>query len=139
MIQSAYEFSETLGVPQERYPQDTSIYNILDDFKRREAFEFDLMELAGRVSRSRIPETELFYQICYEDIYEQMFGGLESDEQLWLPYGDFVARLDHKETQEAYKGVLEQALQVFKSGEIEFVSARDALHRLATFWSQGEA
>ena len=97
------------------------------------------MELAGRVSRSRTPETELFYQVCYEDIYEQMFGELDRDGQLWLPYGDFVDRLGDKETQEAYKDTLEQALQVFRSGEIEFGTARDALHRLATFWSEREA
>lgn len=134
MIQSAYEYSETLGAPKNHFPQDTSIQNILDDFKRREAFEFDLMELAGRVSKPSTPETELFYQVCYEDIYEQMFGHGET----YLPYGELTARLSDKDTQEAYKSVLEQALEVVKSQQAEFVAAREALYRLAMFWYMRE-
>ena len=134
MIQSAYEYSETLSVPRNHFPQDTSIQNILDDFKRREAFEFDLMELAGRVSRPSTPETELFYQVCYEYIHEQMFGQGET----YLPYGELTARLSDKDTQEAYKSVLEQALKVFRSQQAEFVTAREALYRLAMFWYMRE-
>ena len=131
MIQSAYEYSETLCAPKNQFPQDAYLHRILEDNKQKEAFEFDLMELAGRVSRPSTPETELFYQVCYEGIYEQMFGG---EGQAWLPYGDFTERLGDEQTKAAYKAALEQALQIFKNGSAEFVQARDALYRLAMFW-----
>lgn len=134
MIHTANEFSETLGSPDARFPQDTTIHHILDNTKQRETFQFDLMELAGRVNRPRAPETELFYQVCYETIYGQMFGGRNGEGEVWLPYGDFTARLNDKETQEAYKGALEQALAMVQKDHAEIGEAREALYRLGMFW-----
>ncbi|KAL1602342.1 hypothetical protein SLS60_005758 [Paraconiothyrium brasiliense] len=135
MIQSAYDYSETLGAPRNYFPQDTIIQHILNDTNQREAFEFDLMELAGRVTRPIAPpETELFYQVCYEGIHGQMFEGVDGEGRVWLPYGDFTARLNDQETQQAYKMALEQALEIVKSDRTEIVEAREALYRLGMFW-----
>lgn len=134
MIQSAYEYSATLGNPKTQFPQDTTIHHILDNSKQRETFQFDLMELAGRVTKPTIPEKELFYQVCYETIYGQMFGGRNGEGKVWLPYGDFTARLNDKETQKAYKGALEQALAIVQKEQAEIGEVREALYRLGMFW-----
>lgn len=134
MIQSTYEYSQASGFPGNNFPQDDSIHHIFDDLKQKKAFEFDLMNLAGRVTRPSTPETELFYQICYEEIYGQMFEGVDGEGRVWLPYGDFTARLNDKETQNAYKMALEQALAIVKSKDAGFVEAREALYRLGMFW-----
>lgn len=134
MIQPAYDYSEPLGTSRDQFPQDTSIHQILDDMKRREAFKFDLMELAGRVTRPSTPETELFYEVCYEDIYEQMYGDMGGKGTAWLPYGDFAAKLGDQETKEAYKSALQQALEIFESDHAEFTETRNVLYRLAMFW-----
>lgn len=134
MIQSAYDYSESLRSPKTQFPQDTTIHHILGNSKQRESFEFDLMELAGRVTRPTIPEKEIFYQVCYETIYGQMFGGQTGEGKVWLPYGDFTARLSDKDTQEAYKGALEQALAIVQKEQAEFGEAREALYRLGMFW-----
>ncbi|KAJ4289842.1 hypothetical protein N0V90_011174 [Kalmusia sp. IMI 367209] len=138
MIQSAYDYSETLRgptfEPHTTFPQDKSIEQLLNDLKRREIFEHDLIELAYRVGHNSTPETELFYQVCYEGIHGLMFGGLDGEGRVWLTYGDFKARMGDKETKEAYKSALEQALQIFKDSHAEFVEAREALYRLGMFW-----
>ncbi|KAF1970220.1 hypothetical protein BU23DRAFT_217962 [Bimuria novae-zelandiae CBS 107.79] len=131
MIQSAYDYSEMLSAPRNQFPQDASIQRILENRKQKETFEFDLMELAERLSRPGTPETELFYQVSYEGIYRQMYGDRAG--QAWLSYDDFTARLGDNGTKEAYKSALEQALQAFKR-QAEFLEAREALYRLAMFW-----
>jgi hypothetical protein len=128
MVQSAY------ASPESQFPQDTTLHHILDDSKQRETFQFDLMELAGRVTKPTTPETELFYQVCYETIYGQMFEGQNGEGKVWLPYGDFTARLSDKETQEAYKSTLEQALAMVKKEQAEFGEVREALYSLGMFW-----
>lgn len=138
MIHSAYDYSQASRgnafEPQTTFPQDKSIQQLLDDLKHREIFEHDLIELAYRVGHASTPETELFYQVCYEGIHALMFGGSDSEGKIWLSYEEFKARLGDKETKEAYQSALEQALQTFQKSQAGFAEAREALYRLAMFW-----